>query len=53
MDVVKFVRFRYGPSVQTVALYSGLPVEEFTKILKAILPVAGTVIGLQGEVLKS
>jgi hypothetical protein len=46
----KFVRFRYGPSVQTLALYPGLPVDEFSKILKAVLPVTGSIIGLQGEV---
>ena len=46
----RFVRFRYGPSVQTVAIYPGLPADEFTKILRTVLPVVGSIVGLQGEV---
>ena len=51
MTDTRYVRFRYGPTVHTVAMYPGLPSEEFTMILKALLPVHvnGCIIGLQGE----
>lgn len=51
MADTRYVRFRYGPTVHTVAMYPGLPSEEFTMILKALLPVQvqGKIIGLQGE----
>lgn len=51
MSDIRYVRFRYGPTVHTVAMYPGLPYEEFTMILKALLPVQvqGNIIGLQGE----
>mmetsp|Transcript_13985 Transcript_13985/g.23160 ORF Transcript_13985/g.23160 Transcript_13985/m.23160 type:complete len:1107 (-) Transcript_13985:207-3527(-) len=51
MADTRYVRFRYGPTVHTVAMYPGLPSEEFTMILKALLPVQvqGNIIGLQGE----
>ena len=45
----QFVRFRYGPAVQAVGLYSGLPVDELSSILKTVLPVAGNIVGFQGE----
>jgi hypothetical protein len=45
-----FARFRYGPTIQTVALYPGIPHEELSNILSTILPVSGKIIGLQDEV---
>jgi hypothetical protein len=47
-----FVRFRYGPTVQTVGLYPGLPADELSKILKTVLPVVGNIVGFQAEVNK-
>ena len=51
MADTRYVRFRYGPTVHTVAMYPGMPSEEFATILKALLPVhvRGNIIGLQGE----
>ena len=45
----QFVRFRYGPAVQTVGLYPSIPVDELSSILKTILPVSGDIVGFQGE----
>lgn len=46
----KFVKFRYGPSVHTVAIYPGLGSDEFLKLLTAVYPVPGQIVGLHGEV---
>ena len=43
-------KFRVGPSVQTVALYPGIPSEELSEILKATLPVVGKILGVQEAV---
>jgi hypothetical protein len=43
-------KFRVGPSVQTVALYPGIPSEELSEILKATLPVVGKILGIQEAV---
>lgn len=48
-----FARFRYGPTIQTVALYPGIPIEELLSILSTILPVVGKIVGLQDEVISS
>jgi hypothetical protein len=45
-----FARFRYGPTIQTVALYPGIPCDELSTILTTILPVVGKIVGLQDEV---
>lgn len=46
-----FTRFRYGPTIQTIALYPGIPLEELSNILLTVLPVSGKIIGLQDEVM--
>jgi hypothetical protein len=44
------VKFRVGPSAQTVALYEDILPEELSEILKATLPILGDILGVQDEV---
>jgi hypothetical protein len=43
-------KFRWGPAVQIVALYPGIPSEELSGILKATLPIVGDIVGVQEAV---